>query len=93
MFIAFIAACASAGEDISTKPNPRLRPVSRSWTTFASTIALESTDPVTGALLSIHAMKGVEIGLGFEAARRPGSRAHDPILPAALTHVSDQEPN
>ncbi len=33
-----------------------------------------------GALLSIPAMKGVEFGLGFEAARRPGSEVHDAIL-------------
>ncbi len=33
-------------------------------------------------LMSIPAVKGVEIGLGFEAARRPGSRVHDPIQPA-----------
>ncbi|MDB5340121.1 MAG: chorismate synthase [Planctomycetaceae bacterium] len=31
------------------------------------------------AVMSIQAIKGVEIGLGFEAARRPGSRVHDPI--------------
>jgi chorismate synthase len=31
------------------------------------------------ALLSIQASKGVEIGLGFEMARRPGSRVHDQI--------------
>jgi chorismate synthase len=31
------------------------------------------------ALLSIQAMKGVEIGLGFEASRRPGSEVHDEI--------------
>jgi chorismate synthase len=31
------------------------------------------------ALGSIQAIKGVEIGLGFEAARHPGSRVHDPI--------------
>jgi chorismate synthase len=31
------------------------------------------------ALLSIQAAKGVEIGLGFETARRPGSRVHDEI--------------
>lgn len=31
------------------------------------------------ALMSIQAMKGVEIGLGFEAARRPGSEVHDEI--------------
>lgn len=31
------------------------------------------------AVMSIQAIKGVEIGLGFEAARLPGSRVHDPI--------------
>ena len=31
------------------------------------------------ALMSIQAIKGVEIGLGFEAARVPGSAVHDPI--------------
>jgi len=34
---------------------------------------------LAGALMSIHAMKGVEIGLGFEAARRLGSQVHDPF--------------
>ncbi len=34
---------------------------------------------LAGALMSIHAMKGVEIGLGFEAARRRGSDVHDPF--------------
>ena len=32
-----------------------------------------------GALLSLQSAKGVEIGLGFEAARRRGSRAQDEI--------------
>jgi len=31
------------------------------------------------AVMSIHAVKGVEIGPGFEMARTPGSRAHDEI--------------
>ena len=31
------------------------------------------------AVMSIPAIKGVQIGLGFEAARRPGSEAHDAI--------------
>ena len=35
------------------------------------------------AMMSIQAMKGVEIGLGFEAARRPGSAVHDEIEAAA----------
>ena len=38
---------------------------------------------LAGMLMSIPAVKGVEIGLGFEAARRHGSAVHDPILPAA----------
>jgi chorismate synthase len=37
---------------------------------------------LAGALMSIHAMKGVEIGLGFEAARRRGSQVHDPFAHA-----------
>jgi len=40
------------------------------------------TSRLGAALLSIPAMKGVEFGLGFESARRPGSRVHDPIVPA-----------
>lgn len=31
------------------------------------------------ALMSIQAIKGVEVGIGFEAARRPGSQVHDEI--------------
>lgn len=34
---------------------------------------------LAGALMSIQAMKGVEFGMGFEAARRFGSEVHDPI--------------
>jgi chorismate synthase len=34
---------------------------------------------LAGALMSIQAIKGVEVGLGMEAARRPGSRVHDEI--------------
>jgi chorismate synthase len=34
---------------------------------------------LAGALMSIPAVKGVEIGIGFAGARRPGSEVHDPI--------------
>ncbi len=34
---------------------------------------------LAAAVLSVPAMRGVEIGLGFHAARLPGSQAHDPI--------------
>jgi chorismate synthase len=35
---------------------------------------------LAAAVMSIQAFKGVEIGLGFEAARRPGSQVHDEIF-------------
>ena len=35
---------------------------------------------LAGAVMSIQAIKGVEIGLGFEGAHRRGSRVHDPIV-------------
>jgi chorismate synthase len=35
---------------------------------------------LAGAVMSIQAVKGVELGLGFTGARRPGSEVHDPIV-------------
>ncbi|WPK11719.1 chorismate synthase [Lysinibacillus louembei] len=35
---------------------------------------------LAAAMLSINAFKGVEFGIGFEAARLPGSQVHDEIL-------------
>ena len=37
------------------------------------------TSRLAAALFSIPAIKGVEFGLGFESARLPGSKVHDPI--------------
>jgi len=34
---------------------------------------------LAAAIMSINAFKGVEIGIGFEAARKPGSEVHDEI--------------
>ncbi len=34
---------------------------------------------LAAAVMAVQAIKGVEIGLGFEAARLPGSQVHDPI--------------
>jgi chorismate synthase len=34
---------------------------------------------IAAAVVAIQAFKGVEIGLGFECARRPGSQVHDEI--------------
>ncbi|CAL9371848.1 chorismate synthase [Streptomyces atacamensis] len=36
---------------------------------------------LAGALMGIQAIKGVEVGDGFELARVPGSEAHDEIVP------------
>lgn len=35
--------------------------------------------PLAAALMSLNAVKGVEVGLGFESAAAPGSQAHDEI--------------
>lgn len=40
---------------------------------------------LAGILMSIPAVKGVEIGMGFDAARRPGSEVHDPIVPSGVS--------
>jgi chorismate synthase len=41
------------------------------------------------AVMAVQAIKGVEIGLGFEAARRRGSQVHDPIhYDAARKHTT-----
>jgi chorismate synthase len=37
---------------------------------------------IAGALMSVQAVKGVEFGLGFTGARRPGSEVHDAIVRA-----------
>lgn len=40
---------------------------------------------LAAALMGIQAIKGVEIGMGFEVAARPGSRVHDEIFHDAAT--------
>lgn len=35
---------------------------------------------IAAAIVSINAFKGVEFGIGFEAARKPGSQVHDEIV-------------
>lgn len=37
---------------------------------------------LAGAVMSVQAIKGVEIGMGFQGAHTPGSGVHDPIVPA-----------
>jgi chorismate synthase len=45
---------------------------------------------IAQAVMAVQAIKGVEIGLGFEAARRPGSQVHDPIK---YDEAQQQSPN
>jgi chorismate synthase len=47
---------------------------------------------LAGMLMSIPAVKGVEIGMGFEAARRPGSQVHDPIEGGAGAPWAGEKP-
>lgn len=47
---------------------------------------------LAGALMGIQAIKGVEVGDGFETARRRGSVAHDPLtITDAATHRIERE--
>jgi chorismate synthase len=48
---------------------------------------------IAQAMMSIQAIKGVEIGLGFEAARRSGSAVHDPIAYDAADHAFTRSSN
>jgi len=47
---------------------------------------------LAGALMSIQAIKGVEVGDGFETTTRPGSAAHDELVIGAdgITRLSDR---
>lgn len=51
---------------------------------------------IAGAVMSIQAVKGVEIGMGFEAAALPGSQVHDEITSAPespLTGFASRQTN
>jgi chorismate synthase len=45
------------------------------------------------AMMCIHAIKGVGIGLGPEVAIRPGSRVHDEILPPGREGIAPERPS
>ena len=47
---------------------------------------------LAGALMGIQAIKGVEVGDGFETTRRPGSRAHDELVTdgSLISRTSDR---
>ena len=43
---------------------------------------------LSGALMSVQGIKGVEIGSGFAAASLPGSKVHDPVICETGTGIS-----
>ncbi len=45
---------------------------------------------LAGALMGIQAIKGVEVGDGFDLAATPGRRAHDEIVPDRRRHPAHQ---
>ena len=46
---------------------------------------------LAGALMGIQAIKGVEVGDGFDTTRRPGSLAHDEMVPGdGIERLSDR---
>jgi chorismate synthase len=47
---------------------------------------------LASALMGIQAIKGVEVGDGFETTRRPGSQAHDEIVPGdgVISRLTDR---
>lgn len=51
------------------------------------------TSRIGAALFSIPAIKGVEFGMGFEVANRPGSQVHDPIVLDRKTSQFARESN
>ena len=45
------------------------------------------------AVMSIQAIKAVEVGNGFEGAKTPGSRLHDAIFPERETSPTPIQPD
>ncbi|MBI5058279.1 chorismate synthase [candidate division KSB1 bacterium] len=48
---------------------------------------------LAGAMMSIHAMKAVGFGMGFDVASHPGSEVHDRLFPGELREVERQTNN
>ena len=74
-----IDAAKKDGDTLGGEIEVVVRGLSRSDSGVTRTGIGSSTAGSPDSLMSIPAVKGVEIGLGFEAARRPGSEVHDPI--------------
>ncbi|MDR6938752.1 chorismate synthase [Arcanobacterium hippocoleae] len=81
-FIAEIDAAKKAGDTLGGVVEIVAFNVPQALGTY--TIAAERLDAqIAAAMMSIQAVKGVEIGDGFRSAGRRGSAAHDEIFPAS----------
>jgi chorismate synthase len=76
--VAEIKEAAKEGDSLggSSRPSPTACP--SDWGATCTGTA-SSTAALAQAVMSIQAVKGVEIGDGFEVAGRRGSAAHDPV--------------
>lgn len=76
---AAIDACAAAGDTCGGVAEIRVKGL-KSGFGSCMTYAQKLDARLAAALMSVQAVKGVEIGLGFEAAQRFGSAVHDEIF-------------
>ena len=76
-----IEAARADGDSVGGVVEVRARGVPAGW---GDPVFAKLDAAIAGALMSIGAVKGVEIGDGFELARRRGSQANDPILPGGF---------
>ena len=75
----FIDACAGQGDTCGGVLELRVKGL-RSGFGSCMTYAQKLDARLAAALMSVQAVKGVEVGLGFQAAARCGSRVHDEIF-------------
>ena len=77
--MAYIDACRAAGDTCGGVAEVRARGM-KSGFGSCMTYAEKLDARLAAALMSVQAVKGVEVGAGFAAARLPGSRVHDEIF-------------
>ena len=77
--MAYIDACKEAGDTCGGVAELRVKGL-KSGFGSCMTYAEKLDARLATALMSVHAIKGVEVGLGFGAAARRGSDVHDEIF-------------
>lgn len=76
---ALIDECGKEGDTLGGIVEVRVEGLSFGLGTHAQW-DLKLDGRIAQGVMAVQAIKGVEIGLGFEAARRKGSQVHDPII-------------